>query len=109
MGEEEREGVEDVGEIGGEEEGAGEEDEDEDEEVQGGGRGVVVAEMRRMRGGFGFRVNGGRRGTGGGGRGHRGGDGRQCKVVVVLVHHTRTEPHLVYYILFYFIYMQVWF
>lgn len=30
---EEREGVEDVGEVGGEEEGAGEEDEDEDEEV----------------------------------------------------------------------------
>ena len=33
--EEEREGVEDVGEVGGDEEGPGEEDEDEDEEVEG--------------------------------------------------------------------------
>lgn len=37
VGEEEREGVEEVGEVGGEEEGAGEEDEDEDEDVQRGG------------------------------------------------------------------------
>ena len=30
---EEREGVEDVGEVGGEEEGSGEDDEEEDEEI----------------------------------------------------------------------------
>ena len=45
VGEEEREGVEEVGEVGGEEEGAGEEDEDEDQEVERGG-GRVFAEER---------------------------------------------------------------
>lgn len=43
MGEEEGEGVEDVGEVGGDEEGAGEEDQDEDQEVESR-RGGVFAE-----------------------------------------------------------------
>lgn len=56
--EEDREGVEDVGEVGGEEEGAGEEDENEYEEVERGRR-RVLAEQRvgirvRVRG-FGLR------------------------------------------------------
>lgn len=48
-GEEEREGIEDVGEVGGEEEGAGEEDEDEDEEVESRRRGVLAGEGVRVR------------------------------------------------------------
>ncbi|KAM0962902.1 hypothetical protein ACFX15_021498 [Malus domestica] len=42
--EEEREGVEDVGKVRGDEEGPGEEDEDEDEEVEGGRRRVLAEE-----------------------------------------------------------------
>lgn len=47
--EEERKGVEDVGKIGGEEEGAGEEDEDEDEEVESGRRGMLAGKGVRVR------------------------------------------------------------
>lgn len=46
--EEEREGVEDVGEIRREKESTGEEDENEDEEVKGGRRRVLAGKGMRV-------------------------------------------------------------